>query len=124
MIELIAVSRDDVLAVSVAGMITDDDLNLVMGHLENLMSRCETVDVFVETKAIEGISLSGLPAYMARALPLFGKLSRFGRVAVVADQRWVRAGTRLESAILPNIEYRIFLPERRDEALAWVTDDA
>jgi hypothetical protein len=54
-------------------------------------------------------------------LPLFGKLGRFGRVAVVADQAWIRAGTRPESALLPNISYRVYLPHERDEALAWVT---
>jgi len=59
-----------------------------------------------------------------RALPLLGKLNRFGRVAVVADQAWVRAGSRLESALLPNISYRVCLPEERDEALAWVRGQA
>jgi hypothetical protein len=57
---------------------------------------------------------------MTRAMPLFGKLDRFGRVAVVADQAWVRVGTRIESALLPNISYRTYMPEERDEALAWV----
>ena len=44
-----------------------------------------------------------------------------GRVAVVADQTWIRASTRLESALLPNISYRVYMPEERAEALAWVT---
>ena len=58
---------------------------------------------------------------MSRALPLLGKLDKFGRVAVVADQGWVRAGSRLESAMLPNIKYRVYEPDERAEALAWVT---
>jgi hypothetical protein len=41
-------------------------------------------------------------------------------VAVVADQAWVRAGTRIESALLPFVSYRVFMPAQRDEALAWV----
>jgi hypothetical protein len=32
----------------------------------------------------------------------------------------VRAGTRVESALLPFVSYRVFRPEQRDEALAWV----
>ena len=44
-------------------------------------------------------------------------------VAVVADQAWVRVGTRLESALLPFISYQTFLPEEREEALAWVRGD-
>jgi len=56
---------------------------------------------------------------MSRAFPLFGKLDRFGRVAVVSDQPWMRVSSRLESAMLPNISYRVCKPEERDEALAW-----
>ena len=71
--------------------------------------------------AIAGIEIASLPSYIARATPLFTKLDRFGQVAVVADQAWVRMATRLESALLPGISYKTYLPEDRDEALAWVT---
>ena len=91
-----------------------------MNRLDEVMAKHDKVHVFVETHSINGIEVSGLPSYMARAMPLFGKLARFGRVAVVADQAWVRFGTRLESALLPNISYRTYVPEERDEALAWV----
>lgn len=111
---------DDAIAVKVADKITGADLDAIMDRLDQVMSRHDKVHVFVETQGIDGLELSGLPRYAARAMPLFGKLSRFGRVAVVADQAWVRFGTRIESAVLPFIGYRTFLPAQRDEALAWV----
>ena len=122
MLELLD-SPEDVIALRVSHKITDTDLNAIMDRLDGLMSNQDKVHVFVETHAIEGIEISALPSYVARALPLFRKLDRFGRVAVVADQAWVRVGTRLESALLPNISYRTYMPEERDEALAWVTGD-
>jgi hypothetical protein len=88
------------------------------------MARPGKVHVFVETHSIDGIQLPALREHMTRALPLFGKLGRFGRVAVVADQAWVRAGSRLESAILPSISYRVFTPDQGDAALAWVEGKA
>jgi hypothetical protein len=42
---------------------------------------------------------------------------------VVADQAWVRLGTRIESVLLPFISYRVFEPDQRNEALAWVRGD-
>jgi hypothetical protein len=117
-------SAGDVLAVEVSGKIVGADLDAVMDVLEGAMARHDKVHVFVETRSIDGLELSGLPGYVGRALPLLGKLHRFGRVAVVANQAWVRAGTRLESAMLPNISYRVYLPEERDEALAWVKGTA
>ena len=110
----------DVLAVKIAHKITGEDLDAVMDRLDAAMDRHDKVHVFVETQQIDGIELSGLPSYMSRALPLFGKLNRFGRVAVVADQAWIRAGTRIESALLPHISYRTYMPDERGEALAWV----
>lgn len=112
---------DDVIAVKLAGKITGTDLDAVMTRLEDVMRQHEKVHVFVETSAIDGIEISALPSYAARAMPLFTKLDRFGRVAVVADQAWIRMATRVESAVLPFISYRVFDPAQRGEALAWVT---
>jgi hypothetical protein len=110
----------DVVAVRVAGRVTGADLDMVMNRLEEAMRGNDKVHVFVETSAIDAIEIAALPSYIARAAPLFGKLDRFGRVAVVADQAWIRLATRIESAILPFISYRVFAPEQRDVALAWV----
>jgi len=114
-------SVDNVLAIRISRKITGADLDAIMDRLDALMASRDQVHLFVETQGIDGIELSSLPGYIARALPLFSKLDRFGRVAVVADQAWIRAGTRLESAMLPNIKYRVYEPEERAEALAWVT---
>lgn len=119
MIEVIT-TAGDVIAICVSGKIAGHDLDAIMDRLDAALAEHEKVHVFVETRGIEGIELSGLPAYMRRAMPLFGKLDRFGRVAVVADQAWIRAGTRLESALLPSISYRVYMPDERDEALDWV----
>ena len=123
MLEMID-SADDVIALTVSDRISGDELDAVMNRLDSAMARHDTVHVFVETRSIDGIEVAGLGAYMKRALPLFGKLDRFGRVAVVVDQAWIRALTRIESAVLPHIGYRVFEPDARDEALAWVTGSA
>lgn len=120
MLELID-TAEDVIALRIAGKITGADLDTVMNRLEDAMRRHDKVHVFVETSAIEAIEIAALPSYIARATPLFGKLGRFGRVAVVADQAWIRIATRIESAVLPFISYRVFAPEQRNVALAWIT---
>ncbi|WP_338425991.1 STAS/SEC14 domain-containing protein [Sphingopyxis kveilinensis] len=113
-------SADDVIALKLGDKISGADLDAIMDRLDTAMARHDKVHVFVETCSIDAIELSGLGSYVVRALPLFGKLGRFGRVAVVADQAWIRAGTRLESALLPGISYRTFTPEKRNEVFDWV----
>jgi hypothetical protein len=113
-------SGEDIIAVSITGKITGADLDAILDRLDARFAWADKVNVYVETHHIEGIEIASLPRYVARALPLLGKLTAFGRVAVVADQSWIRAGTRIESAIIPFIAYRVFMPEDSEEALAWV----
>jgi hypothetical protein len=112
-------SPDDVLALRISGTVTGDDLEPIMDRTEAIMAKHDKIHVFVETQGIDGLQLSAMPHYLNRAFPLFGKLGHFGRVAVVADQAWMRVATRLESAVLPNISYRVFEPAQRAEALDW-----
>lgn len=111
---------DDVIAVTVSDRLTGVDLAAMMDRIEQAMATREVIHVFVETRSLDAIEVSGLGSHIARALPMLGKLRHFGRVAVVSDQAWVRAGTRIESALLPFVSYRVFMPGQREEALAWV----
>ena len=115
---------DDVLAYKLEGRITGADLDACMDRLEWCMGAFEKVHLYMETHAITGCEVSAWPHHAARSLPLLGSLDRFGRVAVVADQGWIRGWTRVESALLPFVTYRTYTPDRRDEAFAWVTGEA
>lgn len=117
-------AADDILALTISKDISSADLDAVMDRLDAKLAAHEKVHLFIETRGIESLELKGMPSYIARALPLFSKLGRFGRVAVVADQAWIRLGSRIESAILPFISYRVFEPSERNSALAWVKGDA
>ena len=113
-------SAPDVLAMTIEGSLTGDDLTRMLDRLEPMLEAGGKTHLFIETRSIDALQWSALPAYTARAMPLLGKLDRVGRVAVVADQLWIRAATRAESAILPFITYRVFEPAERADALAWV----
>jgi hypothetical protein len=115
-------TRDDVLALKMSGRITGADLDAVMERLEQAWAAHDKVHIFVETASLDSIELAGLADYVPKAVGMFGKLDRFGRVAIVADQAVIRGASRLESALLPGISYRVFEPDERDVALAWTTD--
>jgi hypothetical protein len=110
-------SPNDVLAVKLTGTITGKDLDAILDKAEDIISTPGKLNFYVETKGIEGLELSAMPHHFSRSFPLFSKLDRFGRVAVVADQAWIRVLTRFESALLPYVSYRVFEPEERKEAL-------
>lgn len=119
MLEFLETPRG-VIALRMGGRIEGSDLDAVLDRLEPMLETHPKTHLYVEVRTLTGIAVDGLARYAGRAMPLFGKLSRFGRVAVVADQAWVRWATKLESAILPGISYRTFTPDEREQALAWV----
>ena len=112
-------SPDDVLAVTYSGQITGKDLDAALDRMEAMLAKPGKINFFIEMHKIEGLELSAMPHHMSRSFPLFSKFDRFGRVAVVADQTWIRVLTRLESAMLPHVHYRVYEPEEREEALGW-----
>ena len=114
-------TADDTIAVVVGDKLTGADLDTLMDRLEGMLARHGTVHVFVEVRSLDGLEIGGLASHVGRAMPMFGRLGQFGRVAVVADQAWLRGLTRVESALLPFVSYRVFEPEGSAEALAWVT---
>ena len=108
---------EDVVAVKITGTITGKDLDAVTDRVKELIAKPGKIHIYIETRGIEGIELAALPHHLNRTFPLFNKMDRFGRVAVVADQAWVRVLTRFESAALPYVHYRVYEPEEREEAL-------
>ena len=113
-------SPPQVLALKMSDRISGTDLDPLMDRFDAALAQPGKVHLFLETHHIAALEFRGFAQYLGRAMPLMGKLERFGRIAIVADQAWIRLATRLESAVLPHIRYRVCKPEDRDEALAWV----
>jgi len=119
MIETIK-SAADVIALKITGTLTRDELEQVTDRLEKSLAEREKTHVYVEIEDYHGFDLGILPDYLPHAFAMMKRLDRFGRVAVVSDQRWIRWATRLESALLPHISYETFEGAERHRALAWV----
>jgi hypothetical protein len=113
-------SAPDVIALRVEGRIEHEALQRVIDRFEESLLQHEKTHVFVEAMRFSGLDFSHLLDYAKRAMPMLGRLHRFGRIAVVSDQAWLRAAARLESALLPNVAYEIFDSSERAQALAWV----
>ncbi len=56
-----------------------------------------------------------------RYLPqLLTSMSKIGRVAVVADQAWLRTAAEVEGALIPGLDIRTFEPGQEDAATSWL----
>ena len=44
------------------------------------------------------------------------------RIAIISDEAWIRTAARLESALLPRVEYQVYDDDEADAAMAWVVE--
>lgn len=113
-------SAPDVLALSLDGRLDHDSAVRIIELTEHALAKDGDTHMFVEVANFSGLDMDKLPQYLARALPMLRHLRKFGRIAVVSDQSWVRAWAKIESALLPYVSYETFPSSERDQALAWV----
>jgi hypothetical protein len=113
-------SASDVIAIRLSGKLGRKELDPIVDRLEAALAEHDKTHVYAEVTDFGGIEIADLLHYLGRALPFFRKLDRFGRVAVVSDQAWLRAAAKVESALLPHVSYETFTLAEREQALAWV----
>ena len=52
---------------------------------------------------------------------LFAALPRIGRIALVADEAWLRKAAEIEGHLIPGLTIRTFTPDMADAAEDWLT---
>ena len=113
-------SNDDVIAMRCGGKLTAAELEAYMDRLEASLKRHDKTHLYAEIVDFSGFETERFGDLMKRSPAYFRHLDRIGRVAIVADQAWIRWAARIESAILPHVSYETFEPGQRERALAWV----
>lgn len=104
----------------IEGRITREDVREAIARMDALMEAADKVDMLADVRAGVHIDLAAIGEEM-RHLSLIGRmLSKMDRVALVADQAWIRAAGTIESYLLPGIDYRVFRRSQAAEARAFV----
>jgi hypothetical protein len=110
---------DHVVAFRASGRIDEADIERSFAAVEAALARHEQIGLYAEVD-VTGITPGALARDLRYSLGKLRELQRFPRVAVVTSQDWLRWAARVEGAILPQIEVRVFPPAEREDALAWV----
>lgn len=113
-------TKESVVACEVVGGLRSDDIADLTARLEHSLSANVKTNLFLQIADLQDVDWSAIAAATPRGLRLLRDLKRFGRIAVVSDDKWIRAWTRTESALLPFVHYELFHQKERDRALSWV----
>ena len=108
-----------VVEISVEGRVTDADLKASIARLREDLERHGKTRVLEVIQHFTGMEPQALWTDLTMGPPLAQKVSR---VAVVADQAWIRAATHL-GRFFTRAELKAFEPSELDEARAWIARD-
>lgn len=112
--------RDDIVILSISGRLEKGDVDQAMRRLDTAFEKGGKVHLFVEVLGLAGMPKEAWWSDISQGIHFLTRLKHFGRIAIVSDQSWIRAASRIESALLPFVTYEVYTPEQRDHALAWV----
>lgn len=113
-------SAEDVIACTVRDGFTSAEMGALVSKVEEALETNVKTHMYVEIDGIADIDWAVIAEQVPRSFSILRQLGRFGRIAVISDDRWIRLWTRAESALLPNITYELFRPHERARALDWV----
>jgi SpoIIAA-like len=119
MIEFLT-APDHVVALRATGRIDEADVSTAIDLLEARLAEHERIAVYAEVE-VAGITPGAFAKDVRYGFGKLRELRRFPRAAVVTSQEWVRWATRIEGAVLPQLEIRVFAPAEREQALAWAS---
>lgn len=109
-----------VIAVKFDGRMRGEEFDEVTTLVERSLEEHARTHIYIEIHDNFSFDVGAMAAYAPRGAAMLTKLARFGRIAVVTEERWIRWATRIESAILPGISYETFELAEHVQALAWV----
>jgi hypothetical protein len=108
-----------VVEVTVEGTVTNDELEAAIKALQVGFEQNGKTRVIEIIQHFTGIELSAIWTDFRLGVPLARKIER---VAVVADQRWVRQMAGL-GHLFTRAELKVFAPEQLVSARAWIAAD-
>ena len=109
----------DVLAIEAVGKVTDEDYRTTLiPKVEAMMAKGPIKMIFVIGKEFSGYDLEALWDDGAFGIKHWRE---FKRIAVVADQAWMRAATSMFAPLIPE-EVRLFNLSELSAAKNWIID--
>jgi hypothetical protein len=109
---------DDVVAFTMSGPLQAEEIDRMITAIEDVLAHHRKVHLFAEVNDPSGM-IEAFRGHWRKSLSFMTKLDHFGRIAIVADEAWLRNVARVESAILPKVHYEVYEPGESDRALAW-----
>lgn len=109
--------------VKISGKVQSADMRQVIDLAETIGKGAEKASLVFEVENVEGLEWSALGEELSHLPAMLRMLTRLDRIAVIADQSWLRTAARIESALLPGVTYEVFSCDKAEQARAWAKSE-
>lgn len=119
MIELIKTPAADILGLRIDGKIREDDITEMKEALEAQLLHYPKVNIYVELKNFNGITLKALWQHIKKMLP---RATKINKKAVITDTNWVHSVGAASSKLAPlfDLQVKTFTFADKAAAMKWV----
>ena len=100
--------------------VTPAELTRVLDEVGDLKRQVPKFDLLVDVDGHVSVDAGALAAEFVRLPLLLGLLGALDRVALVADDHWVRMAGKVQGKLLFMLDYRSFDRIEMDAARAWI----
>ncbi|ARU18372.1 STAS/SEC14 domain-containing protein [Croceicoccus marinus] len=108
-------------AVTITDTVESADMTKLVDFARDIAARDGKSDLLFDINQVRGLDAGAIGKELAHLPTMIAMLRKLDRIAVVADEDWLRTGARLESALLPGVVYEVFDRDRADRARRWIT---
>jgi hypothetical protein len=108
------------LEITVEGPLSREDVARVLAEIDAILGSVERLDILADVRGAPDIH-AGLILEELKHLPtVFRVIRKIDRVAVIADESWVRTAAKIEGKLIPGVTYQVYTRDRADAARAWL----
>ncbi len=104
----------------VASPITAEEMRACLDRLEAIVDTTPRLDFLTHVRGPTQLGPEMFIEELRHLALLFRLVRALERVAVVADEGWIRAIAKVESHLIFGLDYEVFTPDQLDHARAWV----
>jgi hypothetical protein len=109
------------LAVMAEGETDKADVTRALAAAKDLRERVGgDIDMLADVRDTARVTLAAIGAELANLPEVISLAQGLRRVAVIADEGWMRTAAKVEAKLLWSIDYRVFEREEEEAARAWV----
>ncbi|MEQ8469839.1 MAG: STAS/SEC14 domain-containing protein [Marinoscillum sp.] len=123
MIEQIELGNGDVLGFKITGHLDKESFDYLYGLLEKRLQQPGHFNLYLEIPMLEGIDFEVMGESIKQTFKdLVTYLFKVDKIAIVTNESWLKYTVKIENALIPGIEEKVFADSDKAAALIWLAE--